>query len=227
MDNLIDFLAQFTTERRYRLFRQVAAERTRYLTVCLEEIYQPQNASAVLRTCDCLGIQDVHILERRNRFRLNPEVELGSAQWLSIHKYHSVEDTVGLMIGNLREQGYRIVATSPHANDTSLDDFDLEKGKVALLFGTELNGLTPEALDLSEEYIRIPMRGFTESYNISVSAAITAYTLMAKLRHSGLEWRLNEQEQEDLVLKWLRKSIKNSHLLEKKYTFDKNKEPWQ
>lgn len=228
MDALINFLSQFTTDRRYQLFKEVAARRTRYITPVLEDIYQPQNASAVLRTCECLGIQDIHIIEQRNRYKLNPDVELGSAQWLNLIKYNQPEGNTEAAIVDLKKRGYRIVATSPHTGDVSVDDFDLSKGKMALLFGTELKGLTDKALSMSDEFVKIPMSGFTESFNISVSVAIVTYTLMHRLRNSGLSYNLDESEQKVLILDWLRKSIKNSDLLEKRFKFDnQNKEPWQ
>ncbi|MCX6227430.1 MAG: RNA methyltransferase, partial [Bacteroidia bacterium] len=210
MDSLIDYLSQFTTPRRFQLLKEVAANRTRYITPVLEDIYQPQNASAVLRTCDCLGIQDVHIIEERNRYKLNPDVELGSAQWLNLIRYNKPEGNATAAIQNLKASGYRIVATTPHAKDVSLNNFDLSGGKIALLFGTELKGLSEQAMNLSDEFIRIPMTGFTESYNISVSVAIVAYSLMRDLRNSSLTWRLTDEEQKLLILEWLRKSIKSS-----------------
>jgi tRNA (guanosine-2'-O-)-methyltransferase len=228
MDALINFLSQFTTERRFELYKKIAADRTRYITPVLENIYQPQNASAVLRTCDCTGIQDVHIIEEKNRYKLNPDVELGSAQWLNIYRYNKSEGNAAEAVQNLKNQGYRIVATTPHTSDVSLDEFDLSKGKVALLFGTELSGLSEEALSLSDEFIRIPMAGFTESFNISVSFAILSYTLMNQLKKSMIPWRLSETEQKELILEWLRKSIKHSEQLEKRFIFDEqNKEPWR
>ena len=228
MDALIEFLSQFTTPRRFQLFKDVAANRTRYITPVLEDIYQPQNASAVLRTCDCLGIQDIHIIEQRNRYKLNPDVELGSAQWLNLIRYNKPEGNTEVAIHNLKAKGYRIVATTPHSSDISLDDLDLSGGKIALLFGTELNGLSQQAIDLSDEFIRIPMTGFTESFNISVSVAIVAYSLVRELRNSSLPWKLNNEEQKVLILDWLRKSIKYSDQLEKRYIFDNlNKDPRQ
>jgi len=228
MDTLINFLSQFTTPHRFELYKKVAANRTKYITPVLEDIYQPQNASAVLRTCDCLGIQDVHIIEQRNRYKLNPDVELGSAQWLHLFRYDQPEGNTSAAIQSLKSKGYRIVATTPHTNDVTLDELDLSKGKIALLFGTELKGLTQEALDLSDEFVRIPMTGFTESFNISVSAAIILYTLMKELRSSSIPWSLSEDEQNDLILEWLRKSIKLSDQLEKRFIFDnQNQEPWR
>jgi tRNA (guanosine-2'-O-)-methyltransferase len=228
MNGLIDYLSQFATERRVQLFRDVAANRTRYITPVLENIYQPQNASAVLRTCDCLGIQDVHIIEEKNRYKLNPDVELGSAQWLNLIRYNEPANNTETAIARLKADGYRIVATTPHTRDVSLDNLDLSKGKIALLFGTELKGLSEQAIALSDEFVRIPMSGFTESFNISVSVAIIAYTLIRELRNSGINWKLDEKEQEILILDWLRKSIKDSELLEKRYIFEiQNQGPWQ
>ncbi len=220
MKQLIDYLSQFVTERRFNLLRKVASERTRYITIALEDIYQSHNASAVLRTCDCLGIQDVHIIENKNRYNLNPDVELGSAQWLSLHKHSGQTNPALTAIAGLKSQGYRIVATSPHTNDVSLDDFDLSKGPVAILFGTEMRGLTDETLAAADEFLRIPMSGFTESFNISVSAAIVLYTLTHHLRKSEIRWQLTDFEIDTVILEWLRKTIHDSDLLEKRFIFD-------
>lgn len=226
MDPLINYLSQFATSRRFQLFQEVAAKRTRYITPVLENIYQPQNASAVLRTCDCLGIQDIHIIEEKNRYKLNPDVELGSAQWLNLIRYDKKDGNTEAAIQNLKANGYRIVATTPHTGDVSLDNLDLSRGKIALLFGTELTGLSQQAIDQSDEFVRIPMTGFTESFNISVSVAIIAYSLVRDLRNSSLPWRLSAAEQELLILDWLRKSIKYSDQLEKRFIFEnQNKDP--
>ncbi|MCX6226988.1 MAG: RNA methyltransferase, partial [Bacteroidia bacterium] len=174
------------------------------------------------------GIQDIHIVEERNRYKLNPDVELGSAQWLNLIRFNKPEGNTEAAIQSLKANGYRIIATTPHARDVSLDNLDLSGGKIALLFGTELKGLSQPAIDLSDEFVRIPMAGFTESFNISVSVAIMAYSLMRDLRNSSIPWRLTETEQKFLILDWLRKSIKHSEQLEKRFIFDnQNKDPCQ
>ena len=217
---LIKHFSTCVTEKRFALFQKVLRERTRYLTVLLEDIYQSQNASAVLRTCDCTGIQDVHIVEERNEYEINPDVALGANQWLSLHYYRDGEDNISRGVEALRDKGYRIVATSPHKEGTSPETFDLGKGKAAILFGTELNGLTSRALDLADEFIQIPMVGFTESFNISVSAALTLYGLRKRLEASGLDWRLKEDEQSSLLLNWLRNSVKMSEQIERQFRID-------
>lgn len=218
--DLIEHLSACVTDKRFSLFQKVLGERTRYITVLLEDIYQSQNASAVLRTCDCTGIQNVHIVEQNNEYEINRDVALGANQWLSLHYYNTGEDNIDLAVEALKKQGYRIVATSPHAKGTSPETFDLNKGKTALMFGTELNGLTQRALDLADEYIQIPMHGFTESYNISVSAALALYSLRKRLERSDLDWRLGEEERAELLLNWLRTTVKMSEKIEKQYRND-------
>lgn len=215
--DLIVHLSGCVTEKRFSLFKKVLNERTRYITVLLEDIYQSQNASAVLRTCDCTGIQDVHIVEERNEYEINPDVALGANQWLSLHYYNNKENNIYSGVEALKKQGYRIVATSPHAGGTSPETFDLAKGKAALMFGTELDGLTDRALELADEYIQIPMAGFTESFNISVSAALILYSLRKRLEASDLNWRLEEEERLELLLNWLRTSVKMSEQIEKQF----------
>lgn len=210
---LINHFSEFVSESRMELFQRVLSERTRYITLLLEDIYQSQNASAVLRTCDCTGIQDVHIVEQRNEYEINQDVALGSDKWLSLH--YSSHITVA--IEELRQKGYRIVATSPHKEGTTPESFDLEKGKAVLLFGTELNGLTDQALGLADEFIQIPMVGFTESFNISVAAAVILNRLRQRLNDSSIQWRLGDEEKETLLLNWLRGSIKMSRQIENRF----------
>ena len=216
-EDLVTHLSQFVTGQRLELFRQVLGERTRYITVLLEDIFQSHNASAVMRTCDCTGIQDVHIVEQRNEYEINPDVALGSNQWLSFHYHDRGRDKIAEAVGALKSQGYRIVATSPNREGITPETFNLERGKAAIMFGTELNGLTDRALELADEFIKIPMVGFTESYNISVSAALVLYQLRKRLMASELDWRIAEKEKAGIMLEWLRTSIKMSEQIERQY----------
>ncbi len=179
------------------------------MTIVLEDIFQPHNASAVLRTCDCFGIQDVHIIENRNKYEVNPDVALGSSKWLNLHKYNDNGNNTQSCLSSLREKGYRIVATSPHKNDFAPENLPID-AKTALVFGTELEGLSPAALSLADDYVRIPMVGFTESLNISVSAAILMHTLTARLRNSEINWHLSEKEKDEILLQWFGCSINNA-----------------
>ena len=210
----INHLSRFVTTQRLTKMQRVIANRTRYVTVALEDIYQPHNASAVLRSCDGFGVQDAHIIEGRNPFKPNKGVELGTSQWLTLHRYKRQNDTTSAAVQALRERGYRIVATSPHSDDTKLEQFDLTRGPAAFFFGNELDGLTPRLLEQADEFVRIPMFGFVESFNISVSCALVLHHLVHQLRAQQIDWEMTQPQQQELLLEWLRKSIKNWRTIE-------------
>lgn len=213
---LVEYLMGFLTDQRISTFQKILQERTKHITVVLEDIYQPHNASAVLRTCDLTGVQDVHIIENRNTYEPNPEVAMGAYKWVSMIKYNKEANNTLSTFASLREKGYLIVATTPHKDGFTPENLPLDK-KVALVFGTELQGLSSEALENADAYIQIPMFGFTESFNISVSAALILYNLSQRLRHSDIDWHLTESEKTDILLEWVRNSIKKPAILEKEY----------
>ena len=212
----LEYLERYITANKLSLFDRIIRQRTRYITVALEDIYQSQNASAVLRTCDCFGIQDVHIIENRYPYSINPDVALGSSKWLSLHRYSDTGNNTLSCYKSLKEQGYRIVATTPRDNDTFLDDLSLDT-KIALVFGTELEGLSQTAIEHADEYVKIPMYGFTESFNISVAAAISLHHLSEKLRKSSSNWQLSEEEALDTRIMWANSVIRHPEMHEKEF----------
>jgi tRNA (guanosine-2'-O-)-methyltransferase len=212
-----DYLSGFVTPRRFELFRQVASNRTRYMSMVLENIYQSHNASAVMRSCDCFGVQDIHIIEDENAYEVNPEIALGSSQWLTLQRYLNPLTATSDCIQSLKRQGYRIVATTPRQSVQSMENFDVTAGKFALVFGTEKDGLSEAAFNMADELIRIPMYGFTESFNISVSAALCLFHFTSEIRKREVEWRLTEKEILELELNWLRTSIKGSVHIEAEF----------
>lgn len=216
---LIAYLKEFVTSQRWETLNEVLQQRTRHVTVVLEDIYQSHNASAVLRSCDCFGIQDVHIIENDHDFSLSKGVTIGADQWLSLKKYREEEINNTLTCFNdLREQGYKIIATTPHKEDVTIDELSIES-KTALVFGAELQGLSETALEQADGFVNIPIYGFSESYNVSVSAALCLYEISQKLRdgNSKIDWQLSENEQIDLQLNWLEKSIRASDQLKEKF----------
>jgi tRNA (guanosine-2'-O-)-methyltransferase len=213
---LLEFLSTYISENKKQLFDKIIEYRTRHITVVLEDIYQPHNASAVLRSSDCFGIQDVHIIENRNTYEVNPDVALGSSKWLTLIKHNRLNNNTLDAFETLRKQGYRIVATTPHNNNHSLDDLEINS-KTALVFGNELEGLSDIALKNADDFVKIPMYGFTESFNISVSAAIIFHHLTEKLRKSGINWKLSDDEILDIKLNWVRSVIKRNEIFEKEF----------
>lgn len=207
---LTEHLGTFVTDHKKELMERVLAERTDHLALALEDIYQPHNASACLRTCECLGVQNVHIIEGRNRYEVNPEVVMGSVKWLTLHRYREPDrDNTSACVSRLRELGYRVIATSPRADGYTPDDLPLDR-PAAILFGTEEQGLSADALATADGSLRIPMFGFTESLNISVSVAVIFSHLMRRLRASGVSWQLSDERREQLRLAWYRKVVSRS-----------------
>ena len=214
MEALIDHFLKCITDERKALFEELIQKRTKYLTVVLENIYQPLNASAVLRSCDCFGVQDVHVIENYNEFKPDREVAMGASNWLTVNRYDKNENNTLDCIQSLKNKGYRIVATSPHKSQTDLINFDLSKGKTALFFGTELEGLSNLVLENADEYLHIPMYGFTESFNLSVSAAICLYEMRMKMEKENIKWHMTKDEKNQVLLDWLRFSIDRSEIVE-------------
>jgi tRNA (guanosine-2'-O-)-methyltransferase len=207
---LIAQLLAYVTENKREKMQAVIANRTRYITVVLEDLFQEHNASAALRTADIFGVQDVHVVEGRYTFRAVPTIAMGSSKWVDVHPYSSITDAIGM----LKNQGYRIVATTPHTNCYELPDLPLDQ-KTALIFGSEQTGLSEQALAHADTFVKIPMYGFVESFNVSVSVALCLYDVIHRLKKSSIDWKLSEEETQDLMLQWIRQVSKTAALLEK------------
>lgn len=215
--NKINYLKEFVTDEKWLLFNKIANQRTRYFTVVLEDIYQAQNSSAVLRTCDAFGIQDIHIIENNCNFKINPEIELGTSQWLTLHTYDGEGNNTMQAVQALKNKGYRIVATTPNVQNATIYNFDYHKQPAAIVFGSEKEGLSKQMLEAADEQIFIPMNGFVQSLNVSVSVAVTMQHLVYNLRNLPIAWQLSEDEKNEIILQWLQLSIKQSHLILEQY----------
>ncbi|MEE0937952.1 MAG: RNA methyltransferase [Bacteroidales bacterium] len=207
-------LCEMISPERVRLFEKIIEERTDHLCVVVENIYQPQNASAVLRTSECLGVQQVHVIENNNEYRLNPDVALGSNYWIDMHRYNRKENNTEDCLSKLKAEGYKIVATLPAEKDVSLPEIDITQ-PLAIVFGNEKEGLSQKVKEMADICMKIPMYGFTESYNISVSAAITLYTLSERVRSSNINYHLNSERRLNTLIKWAKHSIRRSDVVEK------------
>ena len=208
----LTFLENILTENRKERFQKVLANRTKHFTIAVEDIFQMHNTSAVMRSCEVFGIQELNVIEQRYGKSIDKEIAMGAQKWVDINKFETVTDC----IKTLKEKGYQIIATTPHENDCLLDDFDISKPS-ALFFGTERDGLSEEILKAADGFLKIPMVGFTESLNISVSAAIIIQNLMERLRKSDINWQLTEEEILEKRMAWTKNSIKDIKRIEERY----------
>lgn len=213
---LFEHLQEFLTPHRRQRFAEVLDQRTRRVTVVLEDIYHAQNVSAVLRTCDAFGVQDVHIIDARNPYEVNVDVSLGADRWLSLHRDSDPATAVADCVHRLRKSGYRLIATSPRDDGISIDDLDVSE-PLAVIFGNEKVGVTPELFAHADQLVHIPMYGFVESFNLSVAAALCLRTLTAKLRQSEVDWRLTADEREELLVRWTRLSVPYVDQVERRF----------
>ena len=209
---LVEYLEGYLTENRRARFEAVLSQRTKHFTVATEDVYQLHNTSAVIRSCDVFGIQEVNIVEERNTKRIDREIAMGAQKWVDLNRYHSVKDC----IADLKNKGYQIVATTPHTDDCVLNEFDVTR-KSCFFFGRETEGLSQEVLDAADCFLKIPMVGFTESLNISVSAAIVLQDVTTRLKQTNVDWKLNEDEKLEKRLDWCQKTIKSYENIVKRF----------
>lgn len=216
-DERTEYLAEFMLPERYATMQRVVADRTRYMTVCAENTFHPQNASALVRHCEAFGVQELHAIEFLCGFQANTHIVRGTDKWVDIQRYGSTSEAVA----HLKSEGYRIVAATPHTNDLTPDSFDISKGRFCLVFGTEKQGISPEIMEVADEFVKIPMYGFVESLNVSACAAILIQGLVEKLHRSEVDWRLSPEERSELLYRWMRESVKDDEgILRKRFGDD-------
>ncbi len=212
MKDYITYLEQFVTESRTQIFKMVLAQRTKHFTLVLEDLYQMHNLSAVIRSADIFGWQDVHIIQQKYDPKLSHAIARGAEKWLDIHRYSNTKTA----IDTLRKKGYKIVATTPHTDDILLHEFNINE-KSAFFFGVEKDGISDLVMNEADVHLKIPMYGFTESFNISVAAALIMHHVTEKLRTTDMKWQLAGKEKELIYRRWLEKSIKSIELIKKNF----------
>lgn len=202
---LLAELYEMITPSKVEMFEQLAPLKTNHVTVVLENIYQEHNASAVLRTCESFGIQSLHVIEKDWKYQVQRDIARGAGRWVDMYNYNDENPTVSCL-KHLKSKGYRILATTPHEKDCTIDEVAID-APVALVFGTEGDGISQDVMDLADEFVKIPMYGFTESFNISVSAAVSMYALRTRLEKSEIDWKLTPEELVNLKIRWCQRII--------------------
>ncbi len=209
---LFNYIASYLTPQRKLLMEKVIQERTRYVTTVVEDFFKEQNASAVIRSCKCFGVQDAYFIEKNFEFKANKGIVKGAIKWMNIYRYPTLTDTVSV----LKTKGYKIAGTVLSDSSLPIQELPLDQ-KVAVMFGTEQFGLTPEAIAACDYHVKIPMYGFTESFNMSVSAALVLANLTRRMREENREWPLLPEEKRRLTLEWMFKHIKGVRHMAQRY----------
>lgn len=207
------YLQTFISEQRMQRFVQVAGNRLTNLTLVLAELHDVQNVNAIIRTAECCGLNELHVVESQTRMKRAKSVARGSYKWLrpTIHR-----DGLQPCLQELKAKGFLIVAADPDPTGATPDSLDITK-PIALLMGQEKQGVSDAALTMADAVINIPNYGFTESYNVSVAAAICLYTLSNRMRRAGLAIPPSAEAQEQLLYEWMLKTVRAPELLYKRW----------
>ena len=205
LEERLEYMSQFLTEERKAVLQRTVASRTHYMRILTENMFHPQNASAIMRHCEAFGIQQIHTVEDRCKFDPSVNIVRGTQKWVDVEHHDNTHEALKA----LKAEGYRIVATTPHRCSATPESFDVTKGKFALVFGTEHAGISEEVIKAADEFLMIPMCGMVESLNVSASAAILIYMLSERIRQSVDGWQLSDTEQLKLLTRWTMSSVRD------------------
>lgn len=220
-DALSKYLETYVTEAKREQMHEVLSHRTRHVALVLENVFQPHNAAAAVRSCECFGFQDLHVIELHNDYRINPDVTMGGCKWVSLHHHGKEAGDTTRLLNSMKAEGYKIAATSLRPDCVPLEELDLTE-PLAICFGTEEAGLSDEAHELADVFVQIPSYGFTQSFNVSVSVALTLSSIRSRLEKSDISWQLDEADYADLYLTWLLKTANRGLLLADRFFGQKN-----
>lgn len=209
------FLSEFVLPERFATLKRTVESRTNYMTLLAENMFHPQNASALVRHCEAFGVQNLHTVETLCAFRPNVNIVRGTDKWIDIIRHNSTSEA----IKHLKDNGYRIVATSPHRQSCTPESFDVTKGRFAVVLGTEKTGISDDVFAEADEFLKIPMCGMVESLNVSACAAIIVYMLSERMRHEVTDWQLSQEQQIRTLHRWMKESLADSERLLKRGGF--------
>lgn len=203
-------LAGVAGERRLELMKRVIDNRTRNLVLALEEVHDPHNIAAVLRSAEAFGLQEIHIMRSVGYAKISPKITQGCEKWLDISFHGDVKRGVQ----NLRDRGFALYVASFTPRSVPLDKLDFSR-PAALVLGNEHQGTSEFMEQEADSVFTLPMFGFTRSFNISVAAALTIYTAVQKrIELFGRSGDLTDEEKEQLLTEWLKRDVRGAeHIL--------------
>jgi tRNA (guanosine-2'-O-)-methyltransferase len=196
-DAIIEALRPQTSDERMERIENVLDARVDSVTVVIENLYDPHNGAAAMRSVEAFGLTTMHFVDPGERFTASSKVTIGCDKWVNSEHHQGIDNCAKA----IHEQGGLLYATLPDA-DLTLEDVDVSK-PVALVFGNEHDGLSERAIEVCDRAVRIPMFGFTRSFNLSVSVALCLSRVTARRReHLGASGDLEEAERTRLRARW-------------------------
>ena len=196
------YLSKHLSESKISLFDQVWSQRNSALRLVLENIYQPLNASAILRTADALGVHSIDVIDDQHPWTINRKIAKGALDWLKIKNHDAVER----VLIDLKQKGFMIAVTDFSPEAISIHDF-IPTQPVALVMGTELTGISPAVKQMADVALVIPMKGFSKSLNVSVAAGIALSHLSPYTQLLSKQFPFDEDEKYNTLIQWACHSI--------------------
>jgi tRNA (guanosine-2'-O-)-methyltransferase len=201
-----DLLQDILLPQRVERLKEVLANRVTSITLVLENLHKDYNISAILRTCESFGVQDVHVVPQPGEGKVFRTVTQGCHKWLTIHRHKDVSSCFKV----LKAKGFRILAGGFGGDALPLEGADFS-GSVALVFSNELEGANPEVVEQVDGFFVIPMTGFSRSLNVSVAAGIAIHRVLQFKAGKGEELeRIPADEAARLLEEWVKKSVRNA-----------------
>jgi tRNA (guanosine-2'-O-)-methyltransferase len=210
-----DYLKQFLTEDRLTKIEHFSQESSDFILPVMDDVYQFRNAAAIIRSVEACAFHKVVAMEEENVFDPSLTVTKGAETWVEVEKMP--KNVASLQ--NIKDRGYKIMAVSLEKNAVMLPDYQI-KEPIALVFGTEKEGVSEEVLDFADETLAIPMYGWTKSYNVSVAAAICMYELKQKLMKSDIDYKLTDEKLMKMKIRWAVNSMRSGQQIFEKYLKD-------
>jgi tRNA (guanosine-2'-O-)-methyltransferase len=204
---LTEKFGSFLSDERKASVEHVLSHRTKHIRVAVEDLIDSHNVSAIIRTGECMGIQDFHVIDNEQNFHIGKGVSKGASKWIDIHRHNESDVDNSLeAIKNLKEAGYQLLVTSLASRATALNAVDISRPFVVVL-GNETRGTSEIMKEHADQLISVPMYGFTESYNVSVSAGIILHQLTERIHKEVENWQLTEKEKIDYKFQWYKKCM--------------------
>ncbi|MFP3593520.1 TrmH family RNA methyltransferase [Chryseobacterium sp. SIMBA_038] len=214
-----EYLKQFLTDERLRKIEHFSPESSDFVLPVMDDVYQFRNAAAIIRSVEACGFHKVVAMEEENVFDPNLTVTKGAETWVEVEKMPKNIDS----LQKIKDRGYKILAVSLEKNAVMLPDYQITE-PIALVFGTEMAGVSEEVIDFADETLAIPMFGFTRSFNVSVAAGICMYELKQKLINSNLDYKLSDEKLLKMKIRWAVNSMQSGQQIFQKYLRDYNLE---
>src|SRR6056300_1910238 len=199
------------TDHKRQLFQDKVAQRTRHFSLALEDMMKSQNASALMRTADAFGIHRVDVYDKNERFNVSSGISKGVEKWLDASFFNTYnEGNQENWVRQLKSTGRKLYVTAVDPRARPIESIDASVS-ATICFGNEQEGATSLLQSMADELIYIPMQGFVESFNVSVSCGIVLHHLSHRMELSGIERGLEEEDELNTLIEWSLRTIPNAH----------------